>query len=102
MLIVNDNLIDFSMDKKFETLAELYNGFWAFMIGMQSLHKAHSDFIRYPDNFLLTKLNDEAIEFCLGILYTAFCLEYIDGYNYRHFVCVLSRYKSFYVRYPFL
>lgn len=98
MLIVNDNLIDFNIDKRFETLAELYKAFFPFRVAIERLHKTHDGFMQHIDSDCYVRWNDEAVEFCKGILYTAFCLGYIDDYNYSHFSCVLCRYKSFYYK----
>lgn len=83
------------MDKKFETLSDLYKGFRPFRFGIRSLHKSHSDFMRHMRSDCYAAWNDETVEFCFGILYTAFALEYIDSDNYDYFLCVLRRYKSY-------
>lgn len=83
------------MDKKFETLADLYKGFRPFRAGIRSLHKAHSDFMRHMRSDCYSSWNDETVEFCFGILFTAFALEYIDSDDYDYFICVLRRYKSY-------
>jgi len=92
--------IDIDVSKKFETLADLYKGFRPFRVGIRSLHKSHSDFMRHMRSKRTIRdcysaWNDEAVEFCFGILFTAFALEYIDSDNYDYFICVLRRYKSY-------
>ncbi|MBP1565422.1 MAG: hypothetical protein J6A58_06700 [Oscillospiraceae bacterium] len=83
------------MDKKFETLTDLYKDFGAFRLAFKYLHKAHSDFMRNEYSRCYAGWNDEAVQFAEGVLYTALCLEYIDGCHYEYFVDVLSRYKSY-------
>lgn len=84
------------MDKKFETLMDLYKGFRPFKVCMKSLYKAHSDFLNHLNSDSYAKWNDEALEFSKGVVFSAFSLGYIDECNYDHFICVLFRYASYY------
>lgn len=89
------------MNEKFETMVDLYKDFLAFRLAFKGLHKAHIDFMLnehsscYVDSICYAVLNDEAVQFAEGVLYTALCLEYIDEFHYTYFVGVLSRYKSY-------
>lgn len=82
------------MDKKFETLTELYKGFRAFRVCMNHLHKAHSDFLNHLDSKIYARWNDESVEFTKSVLFTAFSLGCIDEFNYSYFDSVLFRYAS--------
>lgn len=83
------------MDVNFTNLIDVYYGFQAFRIGFQSLYKAHNNFINHIDSDCYAEWNDEAVEFCKGVLFTARCLGLIDEYNHDNFVCILNRYKSY-------
>ena len=83
------------MDKKFETLADLYKGFQAFRVAMQSLHKAHSDFLNHLHSDCYARWNDESVEYCRGVIFTALCLGFIDACTFNYFNGVLRRYKSY-------
>lgn len=83
-------------EKKYETLADLYNGSFAFRLAFRSLVNEHDYYLSNSQYEFTCRANDTRVFQCLGVLDVYyFDLKLMDCFTYQHFYAVIRRYMSY-------